>query len=82
MAIWLPAPGLAREGAAVAAWVLPSVPNGVLAAAITTVWAPVFFEEHHSLYLLAPWMVAVPLGSIRGSSNSSPRISAAMVTCS
>ena len=57
-----PSSGLAAWaiGAAVAAWALPSVPHGVLAAAISAVWAPVFFEEHRTLYVLAPFMVSVP----------------------
>jgi uncharacterized membrane protein len=52
--------GVWAIGAAVAAWALPSVPNGVLAVGVASIWASVFLEEHHTLHFLVPYLVAVP----------------------
>jgi uncharacterized membrane protein len=52
--------GLWAIGAAVAAWALGSVPNGVLGAVLAAIWGCARVSETESLYAVVPYAVAVP----------------------
>ncbi|MFQ5844254.1 MAG: DUF2157 domain-containing protein [Planctomycetota bacterium] len=64
--------GIWAVGAAVAAWVLPSVPHGVLAVVLTSIWGSIFVEEHHALHFLVPYLVAVPFLPLAWRTSSRP----------
>ncbi len=52
--------GLWAIGAAVAAWALGSVPNGVLGVVLAVIWGCARVSETDSLHAVVPYAVAVP----------------------